>query len=220
MRRARRLVTFSLTWADRAQRPDPAGARDGRAPRCARSSSASPAGPKEREALTVGRVNARTLVQKGQLAFVQAAGELPDVRFTLAGGWLDGSVERLRDLAAANVRLTGWLPRRSSRPATGAPPSTCKRRSTGASAWRWPKPCCRRCVPVVMNVTAMPEVVGDAGVLIESQRAEDVAAGVRQALELGPRGGGRAARERILGDFTMERRREGILRVVEEALDG
>ena len=26
------------------------------------------------------------------------------------------------------------------------------------------------CVPVVMNVTAMPEVVGDAGILIDSQR--------------------------------------------------
>jgi hypothetical protein len=62
-------------------------------------------------------------------------------------------------------------------------------------------------------------VVGEAGVLIESQRAEEVAAGVRRALELGPEGG-RRARERILGNFTMERRREGILRVVEEALDG
>ena len=42
------------------------------------------------------------------------------------------------------------------------------------------------CVPVVVNVTAMPEVVGDAGVLIESQRPEEVADGVRRALELGP----------------------------------
>jgi glycosyltransferase involved in cell wall biosynthesis len=75
------------------------------------------------------------------------------------------------------------------------------------------------CVPVVMNVTAMPEVVGDAGVLIESQRPEDVADGVRRALELGP-GASRAARERILTTFPMESRRDGILRVVEEALAG
>jgi glycosyltransferase involved in cell wall biosynthesis len=75
------------------------------------------------------------------------------------------------------------------------------------------------CVPVVMNVTAMPEVVGDAGVLIESQRPEDVAAGIRRALELGP-DANPAARERILTAFPMERRREGILRVVDEALAG
>ena len=39
------------------------------------------------------------------------------------------------------------------------------------------------CVPVVMNVTAMPEVVGDAGVLIDSQDADG-------------RGGGHPARAR------------------------
>jgi hypothetical protein len=73
------------------------------------------------------------------------------------------------------------------------------------------------CIPVVMNVTAMPEVVGEAGVLIESQRPADVAAGVRRALELGP-DAGRRARERVLSSFPMEHRREGIQRVVEEAL--
>jgi hypothetical protein len=71
----------------------------------------------------------------------------------------------------------------------------------------------------VMNVTAMPEVVGDAGVLIESQQPEDVADGVRGALDLGP-DAARRARERILTAFPMERRREGILRVVEDALHG
>jgi glycosyltransferase involved in cell wall biosynthesis len=74
-------------------------------------------------------------------------------------------------------------------------------------------------VPVVMNVTAMPEVVGDAGVLIDSQEPAAVADGVRRALELGP-GAARRARERILTAFPMERRREGILRVVQDALDG
>ena len=220
MRRARRLVTFSHFSLGEIERntpipparvtvlhlgvPDPFG---------------EPAGRKEREALTVGGVNARTLVQKGQLAFVQAAGELPDVRFTLAGGWLDDSVERLRDLAAGNVRLTGWLSQEELE-------AGYRRAAVYVQASRHEgfglavaEAMLAGCVPVVMNVTAMPEVVGDAGVLIESQRAEDVAAGVRRALELGPEGG-RRARERILGNFTMERRREGILRVVDEALDG
>jgi hypothetical protein len=71
----------------------------------------------------------------------------------------------------------------------------------------------------VINVTAMPEVVGDAGVLIESQEPKEVAEGVRRALGLGP-DAARRARERILTAFPMERRREGILRVVEDAVDG
>jgi hypothetical protein len=56
-------------------------------------------------------------------------------------------------------------------------------------------------------------------VLIESQRPEEVADGVRRALALGP-GASRSARERILTSFPIERRRDGILRVVEEALAG
>ena len=73
------------------------------------------------------------------------------------------------------------------------------------------------CVPVVMNVTAMPEVVDGAGILIDSQDPEAVAAGIRAALELGPDAHERA-RRRILDTFPMEGRREGILRVVREAL--
>ena len=74
------------------------------------------------------------------------------------------------------------------------------------------------CVPVVMDVTAMPEVVGDAGVLIESQRAEEVAA--RRPAGARPRAPTAVAlrRERILTAFPMESRRDGILGVVEEAL--
>ncbi|MGH3992897.1 MAG: glycosyltransferase, partial [Pseudonocardiaceae bacterium] len=73
------------------------------------------------------------------------------------------------------------------------------------------------CVPVVMDVTAMPEVVDGAGVLISSQDPEVVAAGVREALALGP-DAHHAARERILSEFPLEVRREGIQRVVGEEL--
>ena len=55
-----------------------------------------PAEPKERIALNVGAVDEGTLVQKGQLPFAEASRELPDVRFVLAGKWLDDAVEELR----------------------------------------------------------------------------------------------------------------------------
>ena len=65
--------------------------------------------PRERLALTVGPIDAGTLIQKGHLPFVQAARQLPDVRFVFVGKPLDDAIERLRAEAGANVEFTGWL---------------------------------------------------------------------------------------------------------------
>jgi glycosyltransferase involved in cell wall biosynthesis len=220
MRRAGRLITnsrYSLSEIERNTPippgrvtvvhhgvPDPFG-------------DASP--QKEPLALTVGAIDRGTLVQKGQLPFVQAARELPDVRFVFAGKWLDDAVEELRAVAPENVEFTGWLSDEDLH-------ALYRRAAVYVQASRHEgfglavaEAMLAGCVPVVMNVTAMPEVVGDAGVLIESQRPEDVADGVRRALALGP-DANRSARERILTAFPMQSRRDGILRVVDEALAG
>jgi glycosyltransferase involved in cell wall biosynthesis len=220
MRRGRRLVTNSRSSLGEIERntpippervtvvhhgvPDPFGDEPG---------------PKENEALTVGAIRQTTLVQKGQIPFVEAARLLPDVRFTFAGKWLDDSIDELRARAGDNVSFTGWLSDEDLH-------ATYRRAAVYVQASRHEgfglavaEAMLAGCVPVVMNVTAMPEVVGDAGVFVESQDPDDVAGGVRRALELGPDAAHRA-RERILTEFPMERRRDGILRVVQDALDG
>ena len=217
-RRAGRLMTFSYYSGEEIERntpipasrvtvvqlgvPDPFGEEPG---------------AKERTALTVGAVDRGTLVQKGQLSFVHAARELPDVPFVLAGRWLDDAVEELRAAAPPNVEFTGWLSQddlleRYRRARVYVQAS--RHEGFGLAV---AEAMLAGCVPVVVNTTAMPEVVGDAGVLIESPRPQAVADGVRRALELGP-DAARRARGRILTAFPMESRREGVLRVVDEAL--
>ena len=176
-------------------------------------------GDKEREALTVGAIDHSTLVQKGQLPFVEAARLLPDVRFTFAGKWLDGSVEQLRARAGDNVHFTGWLSDDDLHAAYRRAAVYVQASRHEGFGLAVAEAMLAGCVPVVMNVTAMPEVVGDAGVFVESQEPDQVADGVRRALELGP-DAARRARERILTAFPMERRRDGILRLVQDALDG
>jgi glycosyltransferase involved in cell wall biosynthesis len=176
-----------------------------------------PPGPREPIALTVGHLVRSTLEQKGHRPFVAAAAELPEVGFVFVGRWHDDAIGELRALAGPNVTFTGWLSdddlhemyRRAS---VYVQPS--RHEGFGLAV---AEAMLGGCVPVVMNVTAMPEVVGDAGVLIDSQRPEDVAAGVRRALELGPAAGARA-RERILAQFPMSGRRDGLLRVIRQAL--
>jgi glycosyltransferase involved in cell wall biosynthesis len=176
-------------------------------------------GAKEREALTVGAIDHTTLVQKGQLPFVEAARLLPDVRFTFAGRWLDDSVDELRARAGENVGFTGWLSDEDLHAAYRRAAVYVQASRHEGFGLAVAEAMLAGCVPVVMNVTAMPEVVGDAGVFIESQDPDDVADGVRRALAAGP-DAARRARERILTAFPMERRRDGILRVVQDALDG
>jgi glycosyltransferase involved in cell wall biosynthesis len=220
MRRARRLITnsdYSLSEIER-NTPIPR-ARVTVVHHGVPDSFGEPPAAKQRQALTVGAIDSTTLVQKGQLSFVRAAAELPDVRFVFAGRWLDDAIDVLHAAAPENVEFTNWLSdeelhARYRRAAVYVQAS--RHEGFGLAV---AEAMLAGCIPVVMNATAMPEVVGDAGVLIESQRPADVAAGVRRALKLGP-DAGRLARERILTSFPMERRREGILRVVEEALRG
>jgi glycosyltransferase involved in cell wall biosynthesis len=218
MRRATRLIThshYSLTEIERntpipPERvtvlhlgvPDPFG---------------EAAADRELMALTVGAIDRTTLVQKGQLAFVEAASELPDVSFVLAGKWLDDAVDGLRAAAPGNVELTGWLSEADLHARFRAAAVYVQASRHEGFGLAVAEAMLAGCVPVVMDVTAMPEVVGDTGVLINSQRPEAVAEGVRRALELGPESGLRA-RERILSEFPMERRRQGLLGVVDEAL--
>jgi glycosyltransferase involved in cell wall biosynthesis len=219
MRRAGRLVTnseYSLGELERnasvpAARvtvihhgvPDPFGAL--------------PPERKRREALTVGHLVRSTLEQKGHRPFVAAARELPDVAFTFVGRWHDDAIDDLRAIAGDNVEFTGWLSddellERYRRAAVYVQAS--RHEGFGLAV---AEAMLAGCVPVVMDVTAMPEVVGDAGVLISSQDAGAVAAGVRRALDAGP-AAARRARDRIVSAFPMARRREGILHVAEEAL--
>jgi glycosyltransferase involved in cell wall biosynthesis len=178
-----------------------------------------PDGPRERMALTVGHLVTSTLEQKGHRPFVEAAHRLLDVRFTFVGKWHDDAIDLLRSLASENVEFTGWLPDEELhdlyRRATAYVQAS-RHEGFGLAV---AEAMLAGCVPVVMDVTAMPEVVGDAGVLISSQRPEEVAEGVRQALAAGPEGA-RRARERVRREFPIERRREGLLRVVDEALGG
>jgi glycosyltransferase involved in cell wall biosynthesis len=219
-RRATRLITnssYSLSEIERNTRvppervtvvhhgvPDPFGEEPG---------------TKERTALTVGAIDRTTLVQKGQLPFVHAARELPDVRFVFAGRWLDDAVDELRAIAPPNVEFTGWLSDDDLHAAYRSAAVYVQASRHEGFGLAVAEAMLAGCVPVVMNVTAMPEVVGDAGVLIDSQEPAAVADGIGRALAMGP-GAAARARERILTTFPMERRREGILQVVDEAVAG
>jgi glycosyltransferase involved in cell wall biosynthesis len=171
-----------------------------------------------RVALTVGAVHRWNLERKGHRAFVEAARDMPDVEFVLAGGWEDDAIEQLRALAADNVTFTGYLSDedldREFRRA-GVYVQASWHEGFGLAV---AEAMLAGCVPVVTDAGALPEVAGDTGVTIPAVEEGAIATGVRSALDRWP-DAGRRARERVLEQFPLEARARGICEEVEAALE-
>ena len=221
MRRASRLVTNSFYSRGEIERnvgipgervavvhhgvPDPFGSL--------------PEGEPERLALTVGIVDRVNLERKGLRAFVEAAVFLPDVEFLLAGAFEGDAIEELRPRAPANVTFTGGVPRDRledcfRRAAVYLQPS--RHEGFGVAV---AEGMLAGCVPVVTRAGALPEVVGDAGLVVDSREPRELAAAVSRALAFGD-DARRRARERVLSRFTVEQRADGLAAIVAAALVG
>jgi glycosyltransferase involved in cell wall biosynthesis len=177
---------------------------------------ALPDGAREPLAVTVSNVARIALERKGLRPFVDAAAHAPEVEFLLVGAWTDDSAEALRRRAAPNVRLTGRLSDEEL-------DDLLRRASVYVQASRHEgfgmgvaEAMLAGCIPVVTAAGALPEVVGEAGVVVEPE-PEAIADGVRRSLALGPDARA-AARERIATRFPLGVRREGLLRLVDELL--
>ena len=176
-----------------------------------------PSGPRERMALTVGNVARLSLERKGLRPFVEAAAHLPDVEFVVAGRPVDDAADELRARGASNVRLTGDLGDEEldalyRRASVYVQPS--RHEGFGMAV---AEAMLAGCIPVVTAAGALPEVVGDTGVVVDSADPAAVAAGVGRALGLGD-DARRRARQRVVELFPLEVRRRGLLRAVAEAL--
>ncbi|MBA2475178.1 MAG: glycosyltransferase family 4 protein [Actinobacteria bacterium] len=174
-------------------------------------------GEREPGALTVSAVARLSLERKGLRPFVETGALLPEMPFVLVGEWQDDAIEELRRRAAPNVSFRGWLSRE-------ALDDELRRAAVYVQASRHEgfglavaEAMLAGCIPVVTAVGALPEVVGEAGVRIEGAEPEQIAAGIRRALELGE-GARRQARERILRHFPLERRRDALLELVDALL--
>lgn len=176
-------------------------------------------GPRERLAVTVGMVDTANLERKGLRVFVEAAALVPDVEFVVVGKWIDEAADRLAALAGPNVRLAGFVSDEElhdlyARAAVYVQAS--QHEGFGVSV---AEAMLGGCVPVATRRGALPEVVGDAGILLESREAPAVADGIRAALALGPGAPGRA-RNRVLSEFPVQVRRHGLHREIDRLLDG
>ncbi len=168
---------------------------------------------KENIVLNVGIVKADNLHKKGLELFVLSARLLPEVKFLLVGPWWDNAITKLKELAPPNVVFTGGLfGEELVKIYTQAKVyvQASLHESFGCSV---AEAMLCECVPVVSMRAALPEVVDDCGLYVETLKPEALANRIAEALSspLGPK-----ARRRIEEFFPLENRRQGLLDAIEE----
>lgn len=178
-----------------------------------------PARAKEQMVITIGNVDRDNLQRKGLEPFVRAAARLPGVPFVVIGAWRDDAIEYLKRTAPANVEFTGWVDEARLREHMARAKvyvQASRHEGFGLAA---AEAMLYECVPVVTRAGALPEVAGDEGVYAESTDPEEVARAIREGLMLDA-ARGKGARERILLEFPVERRRETLFALADALVRG
>ncbi|HYT00871.1 MAG TPA: glycosyltransferase family 4 protein [Thermoplasmata archaeon] len=167
--------------------------------------------------LTVGAVVDANVRRKGLETFVRTAAYHPDLPFVLVGGRPNEATVRLRRMATPNVRILPIVSEaelleqyRRARVYVqaslyeGLPNALGEAMACG-------------CIPVGTRVAGIPTLMGDAGYYVPEEDPAATADAIRQAFD---RGNGEAARNRIVGGFTIQRRQAALRETIDRLAAG
>ena len=171
----------------------------------------SPEGEKEDVVLTVCFVSTENIRVKGLDTFINAARQLPEVRFVLIGQALDGALEILKRDAPANVEFIGAVGRSELPDWYRRAKVYCQlsHRESFGVALAEAMSC--ECVPVVTDRGALTEVTGNTGFVVPYADTQATIDAISRALiaDTGP-----AARKRVCKLFSREQREQEFRRII------
>jgi glycosyltransferase involved in cell wall biosynthesis len=177
----------------------------------------SPGGEKENIALTVGDFrNDVTVIIKGLDIFIKTAALLPEVKFIVIGEHEPDTLKMWSKKASSNVEILDFQPedklidyyRRAKVYA-----QLSYQESFGCAL---AEAMLCGCVPVASRRGALPEVMGQSGFLVKYGDVKSTKEYIEKALA-SDKGG--EARIRIMSDFPIEKRREGLIKIIEGSLE-
>jgi glycosyltransferase involved in cell wall biosynthesis len=176
-----------------------------------------PAGAKERCVVTIAACENRDrLRKKGIDKLFDAALRLPDVPFQVIG-IREPLLSEIRTSVPRNVEIIPFLPRGELLPLLQRAAVYCQPSFTEGL----PNALCEamlcECFPVGTIAGGIPTAIGDTGLLVPYADQPGLVDALRRAVDAPP-GAGRNARERILSEFTLERRERELVGVIRELL--
>lgn len=172
---------------------------------------------KEKLVITIGNVDQGNLERKGLMTFVRAAAHLPNIPFVVIGAWLDDATTELQRIATPNVQFTGRIEDTALHDFLARAVVYVQASRHEGFGLAVAEAMLAKCIPVVTRAGALPEVVGDAGIYAKSNEPLDIAAAISEALYADHTVGERA-RERILQEFPLSKRRSALFQIVDSLI--
>lgn len=170
---------------------------------------------KKTQVLTLCFVKRANIKIKGLLTFIDAARDFPDIRFILAGRWVDDSIHLLRSSAPDNVSFVSEIAGEEKFKLMRDTSIYAQLSIYESFGMALAEAMLAGCVPVVTQNAAIPEVVGDTGFYTEYGNVQATVEAIRAALASG-NAKGVCARERILQEFSLQRRSDALLHALDE----
>jgi glycosyltransferase involved in cell wall biosynthesis len=168
---------------------------------------------KEPMVVTIGEVTWSNLKRKGLEDFVRLGARFPEVPFKLIGKWSDDAHLHLKEIATPNVEIMGFVDAETFDDIVGRAKVYFQGSFHEGFGCSVAEAMLLKCVPVVSDVYALPEVVGDVGYLAPVGDLEVFHTALDQAFTSGPDSGD-AARNRIIATFPLELRKQSLLEAV------
>lgn len=137
---------------------------------------------KKKQVLTVGMVDALSSLVKGHFVFIEVARYLPDIRFILCGQHKDGTIHKLQKKAPKNVEFIDHSTRESIFNLYSESMIYAQLSYDESFGVAVAEAMSYGCIPVVTNCGALPEIVGDTGLILQESAPKQIAEQMRQIL--------------------------------------
>jgi len=158
-------------------------------------------------------VNRDTIKRKGLLTFIEAAKNVSNAEFFIVGKSSDDSIEYLRSIAPGNVTFTGFVPDDELIDLLQRSRVYCQLSFYESFGVALAEAMACGCIPVITDRGAMHEITGDIGYQVSYGDADATAEAIRKALASHDED---RARERIVENFSSEKRERELVELVEE----
>ena len=170
-----------------------------------------PSKTKEDIVVTVGGATRPRWILKGIDVFVRASAHVPNAKFVVIGPYDEQVVEELRKLNPA-VEFTGELPHAQVIEWLDKAKVYCQLSRVESFGFALAEAMSLGCYPVVSDQGALPEIVGESGLVVKYGDASAAAEAIKKAIHWGK---GRDARSRVVEKFSVEKREQQLCAVID-----